>query len=280
MSTPNPIIEHFNADAEVYDARTGGCTRELAERCISLAENIKPINDKSIMLDNACGTGIIVDLLLRSKSASGVQPEIHAVDGAESMVRITAERIPPGTKAHAATMLGEQLDFPDNTFSHSFTNMGLMFFTDPLKGAKEIWRTLQPGGVALVTIWTAPRNIDVIRDVQMQIKPDDPPFQIPVSPEWLKTEHTAGLLNQAGFQDIQASEVEVHFGGETAEAVADILVEGVGAMVFAAWTDDEKKKARELLVDAVNKVGVTFTREDGQGIGIPLRAGIIIGRKE
>ncbi|RMJ07774.1 hypothetical protein CDV36_012628 [Fusarium kuroshium] len=280
MSTPNPIIEHFNADAAVYDARTGGCTRELAEHCISLAENIKPINDKSIILDNACGTGIVTDLLLRSKSASADQPEIHAVDGAENMVRITAETIPSSTRAHTATMLGEDLTFPDGTFSHSFTNMSLMFFADPVKGAKEIWRTLQPGGVAVVTIWTAPRNMDVIRDVQMQIKPDDPPFQIPVSPEWLKTYHTVGLLNQAGLRDIQASEVEVHFGAETAEAVADILAEGVGAMVFAAWTDDEKKKARELLVDAVNKVGVTFTRGDGQGIGIPLRAGIIIGRKE
>ncbi|KAL2674333.1 hypothetical protein Neosp_012784 [[Neocosmospora] mangrovei] len=280
MSAPNPIIQHFNADAAVYEARTGGCTRELAEHCIHLAENIKQIDDKSIILDNACGTGIVTDVLLRSSSTSAVQPEIHAVDGAENMVRITAEGIPSGTKAHTATMMGEQLDFPDSTFSHSFTNMGLMFFADPAKGAKEIWRTLQPGGVAAVTIWTEPRNVDVIRDVQMQVKPEDPPFQVPVSPEWLKTEHTVDLLNEAGFRNVQASEVEVHFGAETAEAVADILMDGMGAMVFAASTDDEKKKARELTVDAVNKVGVAFTRGDGQGVGIQLRAGIIIGRKE
>ncbi|KAI8653674.1 hypothetical protein LRP88_00588 [Fusarium phalaenopsidis] len=280
MSTPNPIIEHFNTDAAVYESHTGGCTRELAEHCIGLAENIKPIDDKSIILDNACGTGIVIDILLQSRDASTVQPEIHAVDGAENMVRITAERIPSGTKAHTATMMGEELAFPDGTFSHSFTNMGLMFFADPAKGAKEIWRTLQPGGVAVVTTWTAPRNVDVIRDVQMQVKPEDPPFQVPVSSEWLKTEHTVGLLNQAGFRDIQASEAEVHFGAETAEVVADILMKGMGAMVFAVWTDDERKKARELTADAVNKVGVSFTRGDGQGVGIQLRAGIIIGRKE
>ncbi|WAO95358.1 Methyltransf-25 domain-containing protein [Fusarium falciforme] len=242
MFTPNPIIEHFNTDAAVYESRTGGCTRELAEHCIGLAEDIKPIDDKS--------------------NASTVQPEIHAVDGPENMVRIRAERIPSGTKAHTATMMGEELAFPDGTFSHSFTNMGLMFFADPAKGAKEIWRTLQPGGVAVVTTWTAPRNVNVIRDVQMQIKPEDPPFQVPV------------------FRDIQVSEVEVHFGAETAEVVADILMKGMGAMVFAAWTDDEKKKARKLTVDAVNKVRVSFTRGGGQGVRIQLRAGTIIGQKE
>jgi len=45
----------------------------------------------------------------------------------------------------------------DGTFSHVITNFGfapdVSDPTGPLKAAKEMWRVLKPGGVAVTTIW-------------------------------------------------------------------------------------------------------------------------------
>src|SRR4051812_1826083 len=85
MSTPNlTAAEHFNKSAANYEAITGGGTRELAQHAISLIAGLKPLTSESKILDNACGTGIVTDIILQS----GIQPQIHAVDCAENMVSI------------------------------------------------------------------------------------------------------------------------------------------------------------------------------------------------
>jgi ubiquinone/menaquinone biosynthesis C-methylase UbiE len=46
----------------------------------------------------------------------------------------------------------------DNTFTHVITNFGfapdVKDLSGPLKAAKEMYRVLQPGGVAVVTTWS------------------------------------------------------------------------------------------------------------------------------
>jgi ubiquinone/menaquinone biosynthesis C-methylase UbiE len=41
----------------------------------------------------------------------------------------------------------------DEMFTHSITCMGVFAFPDPVKGVREIYRTLQVGGTAVVTTW-------------------------------------------------------------------------------------------------------------------------------
>ncbi|KAF5717574.1 ubiquinone menaquinone biosynthesis methyltransferase ubiE [Fusarium mundagurra] len=130
--------EYFNKTAEKYEAATGGATRELAHHAISSIAALKPLTSESKILDNVCGTGIVTDSILKS----GIQPEIHAVDVAENMIRIARERFSSHPNVHTAVMRGEELSFPDDIFTHSITNLGLMYFTDASKGAREIARTL------------------------------------------------------------------------------------------------------------------------------------------
>ncbi|KAF4499200.1 Ubiquinone menaquinone biosynthesis methyltransferase ubiE [Fusarium agapanthi] len=93
---------------------------------------------------------------------------------------IARDRFSSHSNVQTAVMSGEELPFPDETFTHSITNLGLMYFTDAGKGAREIARTLHPDGVAVVAGWTIMGHIKIIQEVQAQIRPDETPFKTPI----------------------------------------------------------------------------------------------------
>jgi ubiquinone/menaquinone biosynthesis C-methylase UbiE len=275
-STPNlTAAEHFNKSAANYEAITGGCTRELAQHAISLITGLKPLTSESRILDNACGTGIVTDVILQS----GIQPEIHAVDCAENMVNIARGRFSSHPNVHAAVMAGEELSFPDDTFTHSITNLGLMFFTDADKGAREIARTLHPDGVAVVTGWATRGPFKIIQEVQAEVRPDDTPSKIPVADIWLDPEHTKAVLSGAGLDVHASTAVDVHMGAETADGVADLLTR-FGSKAFASWSEEEKEKVAAVMKKKiVRERAVPFTRPSGSGIGIKLTGTIFVVRR-
>ncbi|KAK7572282.1 hypothetical protein V3481_017477 [Fusarium oxysporum f. sp. vasinfectum] len=176
-------------------------------------------------------------------------------------------------------MAGEELSFPDNTFTHSITNLGLMYFTDADKGAREISRTLHPDGVAVVTGWTTMGHIKIIQEVQAQIRPDDTPFKPPVPDIWLDPEHTKAVLSGAGLDVHTSTVIDVHLGGETADEVADLLTHGFGSRAFQSWSEEEKEKGAELMKKIVRERAVPFTRPSGSGVGIKVTGPIFVARK-
>ncbi|RKK74793.1 hypothetical protein BFJ69_g8229 [Fusarium oxysporum] len=267
--------EHFNKTADKYEATTGGATRELAQHAISFIADLKPLTSESKILDNACGTGIVTDIILKS----GIQPEIHAIDVAENMVIIARDRFSSYPNVHAAAMTGEELSFPDDTFTHSITNLGLMYFTDADKGAREISRTLHPDGVAVVTGWTMMEHIKIIQEVQAQIRPNDTPFKPPVPDIWLDPEHTKAVLSGAGLDVHTSTVIDVHLGGETADGVADLLTHGFGSRAFESWSEEEKEKCAAVMKKIVRERVVPFTRPSGSGVGIKVTGTIFVTRK-
>lgn len=271
-SAPNlTATELFNKSADAYEAATGGGTRELAQHAISLIAGLKPLTSESKILDNACGTGIVTDIILQS----GIQPEIHAVDFAENMVNIARGRFSSHPNVHTAVMAGEKLSFPDDTFTHSITNLGLMFFTDADKGAREIARTLRPDGVAVVTGWSMRAPFKIIQEVQEQVRPDDTSFKPPVSDTWLDPEHTKAVLSRAGL-DVHASTAhDVHMGSETADGLADILAQ-FGSKALKSWSEEEEEKAAEVVKKIVRERAVPFTRPSGSGVGVKVTGTIFI----
>jgi ubiquinone/menaquinone biosynthesis C-methylase UbiE len=103
------LLDHFNQNAASYEAGTGGCTRGLAHHILDLLSNV---DNSSVILDNACGTGIVAaNLLLRLESLD-VGPTLHLVDGAPNMVNIARQRIGQLRNVHYSKMTAEKLDFP------------------------------------------------------------------------------------------------------------------------------------------------------------------------
>jgi hypothetical protein len=138
---PNLTFEKFNMAAVKYEALTAGSTRELARHMIAVSP---PIDSDSIILDNACGTGVVAQEVLFSRFATGAAPpQITCTDAAPAMVDMARDvcrglvsTYTSQSSANTATdpetitceiMPDESLRLPDNTFTHSFTNQGILF---------------------------------------------------------------------------------------------------------------------------------------------------------
>ncbi len=48
------------------------------------------------------------------------------------------------------------LPFEDEVYDAVFCRLGIMFFSDPAKGAGEFFRVLKPGGRTALTVWNVP----------------------------------------------------------------------------------------------------------------------------
>ncbi|KAF9878824.1 methyltransferase type 11 [Colletotrichum karsti] len=270
----NHPLEHFDAVAQSYEKSTGGCTRELAERFVPLLN----ITSDSVVLDNACGTGIVTDVLLQ-KFGDKKLPEIHAVDGAPKMVEISEARFVSNNRVRSAVMPGENLDFPDSTFTHSITNLGFLFFDDASKAAAEVWRTLKPGGIAVVTNWKELGYLPVLRKLQQEIRPEEEPFNVPIEPEWFEPHHTEKILRSAGFQDVGIQEMVAHWGAESLDEVSSSVVQMFGPAVFRDWSDGDRKKAMEMVPSILKDTAVSLTRNGTDCVGVEMKAIVAICKK-
>ena len=133
----------------------------MARHILSLPQiaKVEPsiISPEAKILENLCGTGFVTEDILKR----GSEAQFHAVDAAPNMIELAKAKLGDKPNIHYGVMPGEILEFPDKHFTHSFTNLGILFFKSPAAGAEEIWRTLKPGGIAIVTSWS---RLDTVED--------------------------------------------------------------------------------------------------------------------
>lgn len=281
---PAPIaIGHFDSAATQYEASTGGCTRELARLLLGIPQLESIYQPSAIVLDNACGTGIVAEeIILRARRAEANLPTIHAVDPAPNMVEISRKKLDTlGASAISSTavMPGEKLEFQDETFTHSITNLGILFFTDGDAGAKEIYRTLKPIGVAVVTSWAVLGYLEVIRPAQSAVRPNDPPFKLPIPETWFDPAFVEKCLKDGGFANVTVSESIVHYGAPSAEDLLALILNSF-KMLWKDWSEEEQNKFRQVARGKIDEISSSYTMNDGsQGVGVPMTAIIAICEK-
>lgn len=291
----------LNMAAEKYEAMTSGSTRELARHMIEISP---PINEISVVLDNACGPGIIAqEVLLKALSASNGLPKIKCVDVAPPMVSLARDIchgvLSTYSRRDSASisfdleelimcdvMPGEELKLPDEHFTHSFTNQGILFFQDANKGASEIYRTLKTGGTAVVTSWATLGHVQLVQEAQRAYKPDATVMRFPIAEEWYQAAHLKKILESAGFEDVEVHEKTVWFAKKS---VAEL-----GALLYAMWnnfpngfSEDEKAEFKKVLEKSVETSAAEVRRlivGDLEGtmedlVGVPSVALVAVAKK-
>jgi hypothetical protein len=96
-------------------------------------------------------------------------------------------------------MPAQSLAFPDNHFTHSFTNFAFHSLDDNDGAAKQVYRTLRLGGIAAATIWVDMPHANALEYAHFATRGEDasPPFLL--SQLWHKEEHLRKALETAGF---------------------------------------------------------------------------------
>ncbi|POR31693.1 hypothetical protein TPAR_08100 [Tolypocladium paradoxum] len=282
---PPTSVEHFDASAAKYERSTGKCTRELARALLDLPQLQDLCSAEAVVLDNACGTAIVADEIInRCRQQNTSIPEIHAVDPAPNMVDLARAKLAALDATHrctAAVMPGEKLAFGDAAFSHSITNLGILFFNDGAAGARELHRTLRPGGVAVVTSWADVGYLrGVIQPAHKAARPDDAPFDLPIPKAWLEPAHVERCLrDDGGFAAVEMLERVVHYGAATRDELRQMSLDTFQAL-WKDWTGEELERFRGAMAECIERVAEPYTMVDGTpGVGIRMRAIVAVCRK-
>ncbi len=157
------------------------------------------VKDGAHVLDIACGSGVLARHALARSGRSG---RVVGLDPAPGMIATAKE-----VEANVEWVLGsaEALPFDANTFDCVISQFGMMFFTDRIKAAGEMYRATKPGGRLAVAIWNsvdqnpAYRDIAAVLDKQVGPAAGDAvrvPFRLGNPNE------VVDIISQAGFDGI------------------------------------------------------------------------------
>ncbi|RHZ49629.1 hypothetical protein CDV55_101717 [Aspergillus turcosus] len=253
MSTSNlpagSAAEHFNKASASYERMTGGCTREVARFLLTLQPTV---DSSSVVLDNACGTGIITEEMIDRVP----QAKIYAADIAPSMVaNLTSKAASKGWEnVEASVMDAEELTFADDMFTHSYTNLGILFFQNPEKAAAHIYRTLRPGGTAFVTTWSELGYVAHVYRAQKAIRPDCTPWKLPIDMAWFTEERLRQVLEAGGFEagNVQIQTRTVGYRGNDLDDLVDRMKTAF-AVATEGWSEEEREKWPGALRDSLSE---------------------------
>lgn len=231
------LTDSFNASADTYENRMGPAVRSVA-RHIALSIDLPA---QTRVCDNACGTGAVTEAILKA------YPDAHidATDNSVGMIQIMSSlknRQMWGGRVHAQVADSVKLPFAADTFDANIINFGIFFTSDEIETAREIHRTLKPGGKAIATCWKASALFQMIFDVQKLAQPANRLQSLEQLETWSKEETMKSVMQGGGFADVSMEAFGVDFVRPTLDELATSCAENFKGMVGGQWTTEEKGK--------------------------------------
>lgn len=241
LPTTQEGLAAFTAVIDVYEHRVGHACRALAAKIPSLITSFP--SSGGTVLDNACGTGAASEEFLKVFPTA----EIYAADVVPPMVMAFKAVVAAKTDLQRQVKdirleNAQDLSFQDNMFDVSITNFGIFFFEDSSKAARQIYRTLKPGGTAVVSVWRKLGFTDILYAIQQEHKIQKPLKEMPLMESWFPKEKLSTTLTEAGFQKVEVHPLTVQLWGKDKEDFKTVLLENLGALTMVSWTDDERAK--------------------------------------
>jgi len=194
---PLSVVEPWDLVAEGYTAEMPNVMLPFARHAIDLAAPARSAQ----VLDVATGPGVLaLELAPRVK-------RVDAVDFSPAMLeQLERQRTALGIENVVSRLAdGQALPFADASFDAAFSMFGLMFFPDRAQGFAELYRTLRPGGVAVVSSWAPVDQSPLMMLMFGALRAADPSRAAPQrnllnleNPEVFQQE-----LEAAGFRDVR-----------------------------------------------------------------------------
>jgi SAM-dependent methyltransferase len=229
-----------------------------------------PFEVTSIVHDNACGAGAVTELILTADPAPPSGIRIHATDIDANFVAgtktMTEER---GWPVETGIMDARKLRFGDNFFTHSFTAFAFHCMPCGEDAAKEIHRTLQPGGTAIAMIWSSMPHVAAFQEAHWRTRGrdgvmpslllDEPPFT---------GKDLENLLRAGGFDNIEMHDMAVKVKIVNMEHWAQLGWSYLGRLPGTKeWNEEDEERwdeAIETIIDEMQKHGRSEKGDNGE----------------
>ncbi|KAJ9660909.1 hypothetical protein H2198_002254 [Neophaeococcomyces mojaviensis] len=289
-------VAAFANYANKYEKGTGGATRYIAQRLMSMSP---AFTNDSTVLDNACGTGIVTEEIHKrisfTSSPANTKITVVAADAAAPMIDNLNSKIKhvEGTAAwlnigsiSTHVVPAESLDstiVPSDSITHSYMNFGLFFCSDAIKAAEHIYRSLAPGGTAFVTTWKDLGYLNAVRKTEKACNPGGENFNMPFSAQWEDGEYVKDLLVRSGFakENVKVVQEESFMRFEAVQEMARTLTESFTMLIRGqkGWQSDEVKNEWESKLSENLVEDEHFIQDGENGVAIRMMANIAVCTK-
>ena len=225
------------------------------------------------VLDVACGTGL---LSFRAAAIIGNDGSLLGTDISDNMVRTSRTiALEKGIRnVSFERMDAEELQVPDSSFNAVLCGLGLMYFPDPPKALKEMFRALKSGGRAVAAVWGQRSRCgwaEIFPIVDSRVKSE-------VCPLFFQS-GTGTILQQiflqAGFTNVVSERIDTRLHYDSPEeACGAAFVGGPVALAYSRFNDDMRKEVHAEYLASIEKY------KNGSGYDVPGEFVVTCGYRE
>ena len=228
----------------------------------SWQQQLKPAQDKLLemaalqagekVMDVACGTGLVSFIAANLVGKTGF---VHANDISDNMIKIGNELALERNYSNIKfeRMDAEELAVPDNEFDAVLCALGLMYFPDPVKGLKEMYRSLKPGGRAVGAVWGQRDHCgwaSVFEIIDKRVSSEVCPMFFRLGTQDMLMRN----FEAAGFRDIRFERISTTlFYNSGREACDAAFIGGPVALAYNKFSEQTKKEADEEYLQSIEQ---------------------------
>lgn len=209
-----------------WSALIDGATSGISERLVELA-GIEP---GSRVLDVAAGYG---EPSLTAARKAGPEGGVVATDISAEMIAFGRERAAAAGLENIEFVESDaaSLEFPEGSFDAALSRFGIIFEPDGEAAAARVRNFLKPGGRIAISSWGSPDRVPLVaipmRTAMQRLQVPPPPPGTPGPLSRPTPEALGGLLEAAGFSDVEVEEAEVTIEWQSPEEFTTFVKETV-----------------------------------------------------
>jgi len=209
-----------------WSALIDGATSGISERLVELA-GIEP---GSRVLDVAAGYG---EPSLTAARKAGPEGGVVATDISAEMIAFGRERAAAAGLENIEFVESDaaSLEFPEGSFDAALSRFGIIFEPDGEAAAARVRNFLKPGGRIAISSWGSPDRVPLVaipmRTAMQRLQVPPPPPGTPGPLSRPTPEALGGLLEAAGFSDVEVEEAEVTVEWQSPEEFTTFVKETV-----------------------------------------------------
>ncbi|KAF3021963.1 hypothetical protein E8E14_010056 [Neopestalotiopsis sp. 37M] len=279
---PNlPLPDYFSKFASIYTRQTGQSTLNILADVITqdVQTSPNPITSDSVVHDTAAGPGIGAAAIVARLPREQLPKHVLVSDNVPMMLGAARESLGASPLPHVECKELDSQDLssaavPDDLFTHSINNFSIFTFFRPADAVRETYRTLQPGGLAVVTCWRRFAPMHIVHVAQKRIRPDGVLMPTP-NPQFFEEGVLQKVVEEGGFVKDQIRLTEKTLVVADDENIAGLTALMTGPLMAKAregYTEEEEARWAESVKQSVKE-------EVDQFGGIKFEAYILLATK-